>query len=104
MADLKGVTGSLNAVAPAPREGGGHPRQDDDRRQPLHAVSTPSPCGWTTLAARMESGEGSLGRLLKDPEFYDNLNGAAKDVRALVTDVRKDPSKYLRVQVEGVLI
>jgi phospholipid/cholesterol/gamma-HCH transport system substrate-binding protein len=52
-----------------------------------------------TLLARMERGEGSLGRLMNDPEFYNNLNGAATDVRALVTDIRKDPGKYLRVKV-----
>jgi phospholipid/cholesterol/gamma-HCH transport system substrate-binding protein len=53
-----------------------------------------------SLATRMENGEGSLGKLMKDPEFYDNLNGAAKDMRTLIADVRKDPSKYLRVQLK----
>jgi len=35
----------------------------------------------------MEKGEGSLAKLMNDPEFYDNLNGAAKDARSLIADL-----------------
>lgn len=48
---------------------------------------------------RLESGEGSAGRLVNDPELYTNLNAAATEMRALVSDVRKDPRKYLRVKM-----
>jgi phospholipid/cholesterol/gamma-HCH transport system substrate-binding protein len=51
------------------------------------------------LLARIESGEGSAGRLMRDAELYENLTGALHDVRTLVADVRKDPSRYLRVKV-----
>lgn len=51
------------------------------------------------LLARLEKGEGSAGRLMTDAELYQNLTGALQDVRTLVADVRKDPSKYLRVKV-----
>jgi phospholipid/cholesterol/gamma-HCH transport system substrate-binding protein len=47
----------------------------------------------------LERGEGSAGQLLRDPEMYNNLSGALRDLRALVTDIRKDPSKYLRVKL-----
>jgi phospholipid/cholesterol/gamma-HCH transport system substrate-binding protein len=53
-----------------------------------------------SLASRMEKGEGSLAKLMNDPDFYDNLNGAAKDARSLIADVKKNPSKYLRVQLK----
>ena len=53
-----------------------------------------------SLATRMEKGEGSLAKLMNDPDFYDNLNGAAKDARTLIADVKKNPSKYLRVQLK----
>lgn len=51
------------------------------------------------VLGRLERGEGSAGRLLHDPELYNNLTGALRDVRTLVTDIRKDPRKYLRVKL-----
>jgi phospholipid/cholesterol/gamma-HCH transport system substrate-binding protein len=48
---------------------------------------------------RVEKGDGSMGRLINDPEFYNNMNGAAKDLRLLIADVRRDPEKYLRVKL-----
>jgi len=48
---------------------------------------------------RLERGEGTAGQLLRDTELYDNLNGTLADIRGLVTDVRRDPNKYLRVKV-----
>ena len=36
---------------------------------------------------------------MQDPEFYNNVNGAAEDVRKLISDIRKDPQRYLRVKV-----
>jgi phospholipid/cholesterol/gamma-HCH transport system substrate-binding protein len=51
------------------------------------------------VLARVEGGEGTAGRLVHDPELYNNFNGALKDLRQLVADVRRDPQKYLRVKV-----
>ena len=47
----------------------------------------------------MEKGEGTAGRLFQDPELYNNLSAALKEVRSLVSDVRADPRKYLRVKL-----
>ena len=51
------------------------------------------------VLAKVESGEGTAGRLVQDPELYNNMNGALKDLRQLVADVRRDPQKFLRVKV-----
>ena len=51
------------------------------------------------VTRRLDQGEGSAGRMLKDPALYDNMNGTFADLRALVSDVRKDPRKYLHVKV-----
>ena len=99
VADLKGVTGNLNALSEKLQRGEGSLGKmltDDTLYRRLDALSA----RLDSLATRMENGEGSLGKLIKDPDFYDNLNGAAKDVRTLIADVRKDPSKYLRVQLK----
>ncbi len=52
-----------------------------------------------TLSTRLNEGQGTAGQLLHDKQLYDNLNGAATEMRGLVSDIRKDPQKYLRVKV-----
>ncbi len=37
--------------------------------------------------------------MLKDKQLYENMNGAVSDLRTLVSDIRKDPKKYLNVKV-----
>jgi len=31
--------------------------------------------------------------------LYDNMNNAANELRGLISDIRKDPKKYLNVRV-----
>ena len=51
------------------------------------------------LVAKLNEGEGTMGRLLKDRQLYENMNGAVNDVRSLVEAIKKDPKKYLSVRV-----
>jgi phospholipid/cholesterol/gamma-HCH transport system substrate-binding protein len=51
------------------------------------------------VVAGLDEGRGSAGQLLRDRELYDNMNRAASELRALLSDIRKDPKKYLRVSV-----
>jgi len=58
------------------------------------------------LLGRIDRGEGTLGKLTKDPGLYDNLNEAARglnrtteDIRKLTEDIRKNPKRYLKFSV-----
>ena len=51
------------------------------------------------LTKRLNEGEGTAGRLLRDRQLYENMNNVVGELRALVTDIRKDPRKYLTVRV-----
>lgn len=51
------------------------------------------------LIAAVEGGQGTAGSLLKDKQLYDNMNNAANELRGLISDIRKDPRKYLNVRV-----
>jgi phospholipid/cholesterol/gamma-HCH transport system substrate-binding protein len=51
------------------------------------------------LMQRLEKGEGTAGKLAQDPELYHNLNAAAREMRVLMEEIRKDPRRYLRVQL-----
>lgn len=52
-----------------------------------------------TLTAALVAGEGTAGRLLHDRQLYENMSHAVTELRGLVSDVRKDPKKYLNVKV-----
>lgn len=49
------------------------------------------------LLADLENGEGSIGKLLKDDELYNNLEGASKELEELLEDVKLHPKRYFRV-------
>jgi phospholipid/cholesterol/gamma-HCH transport system substrate-binding protein len=51
------------------------------------------------LMRRLNEGEGTAGQLLRDKRLYENMNGAVSDLRSLLTDVRKDPKRFLNVRV-----
>lgn len=51
------------------------------------------------VASALEQGQGSAGQLLHDKQLYENMNGAANELRSLISDIRKDPKKYLNVKV-----
>jgi phospholipid/cholesterol/gamma-HCH transport system substrate-binding protein len=51
------------------------------------------------LTTQLEQGRGTAGQLLQDQELYDNMNSAAGELRALISDIRADPRKYLNVRV-----
>jgi len=51
------------------------------------------------LTANLNQGQGTAGQLLRDRQLYDNMNAAASELRGLVSDIRKDPKKYLNVRV-----
>jgi phospholipid/cholesterol/gamma-HCH transport system substrate-binding protein len=52
-----------------------------------------------TLMQRVDSGEGTLGRLTRDDELYQNMNAAVTSLNQLTTDIRQNPRKYINVSV-----
>ena len=52
-----------------------------------------------TVLARMEAGEGTLGRLSTDDSLYTNLNAAAQSLNELLADVRANPNRYINVSI-----
>ena len=97
-ADLKDLTASLSAVTGRLQRGEGSAGKlltEETLYARLDAVTG----GLEKVLGHLESPEGSAGKLLHDAELYENLNAAAKDVRLLVSDIRRDPRKYLRVKL-----
>ncbi len=49
------------------------------------------------ILIKIENGEGSMGRLMKDEGLYNNLEGATKELEALLKDIKLHPKRYFRI-------
>lgn len=54
-----------------------------------------------TLMEQVNSGEGTVGKLLKDDKFYNNLNTATSELNELVDDIKIHPERYIHISVFG---
>lgn len=52
-----------------------------------------------TLVNRIESGQGTLGKLTQDDQLYQNLNAAVNSLNQLTNDIRQNPRRYINVSV-----
>jgi phospholipid/cholesterol/gamma-HCH transport system substrate-binding protein len=50
---------------------------------------------------RINSGEGTAGKLVNDPKLYQNLNSTANSLNILLQDLRLHPKRYINVSVFG---
>ncbi len=53
------------------------------------------------ILTQIEKGDGSLGKLMKDEQLYNNLNNASKELDLLLQDFRLNPKRYVNVSVFG---
>lgn len=52
--------------------------------------------GADSLMHTLTGGQGTASKLLTDQTLYDQLNKLVKDLDAILADVRKDPSRYMK--------
>ena len=52
-----------------------------------------------SLATQVDSGQGTIGRLMKDEKLYDELSTSVSTLRSLVADIQKNPKKYFHFSV-----
>lgn len=53
------------------------------------------------IIADVKSGKGTLGALVNDRQMYDNLNNSAKNLDALMIDLKANPKRYVHFSVFG---
>lgn len=53
------------------------------------------------LIAGIERGEGTLGKMTKDEQLYNNLSKTSNALNELITDLKENPKKYINISVFG---
>ena len=76
------------------------------RLQPVMTSLERSSTALETVMARLERGDGTAGKLLRDDELYRNLNAAmlnmnqaSVNINKLSEEVRRNPQKFLKLSV-----
>ncbi len=53
------------------------------------------------LTQSLNSKEGSMGLLIRDPSLYNNLNSTMRSADSLLVDLRKSPKRYVHFSIFG---
>lgn len=61
----------------------------------VHRIST----SLADIMQSLNSNDSSLGKIIYDPSFYNNLNGAAASLDSLLKDVKENPKRYISIKL-----
>ena len=54
-----------------------------------------------SILKSIESGEGTIGKLMKDEDLYNNLEASTKEVELLIKDLKEHPKRYVHFSLFG---
>lgn len=56
---------------------------------------------FNSVLTKVDNGEGSLGKLLKDEGLYQNLEGATKEMEELLREMKLNPKRFVHFSLFG---
>lgn len=83
--DVKGTMASLNVFSKALEDSSGN--------------WTASLASLRSISSSVDQGDGTLGKLIKDREIYDDLRLTIADLQALIKDIKENPGRYIKISV-----
>ena len=57
--------------------------------------------GLKNLLSDINQGQGSMGKLMKDPLLYNNLNTTVQNANELMIDFKANPRRYVGFSIFG---
>ena len=52
-----------------------------------------------SVTGKLDSGKGTLGKLVNDDTLYTDVSAAAASIKALIADIKANPKKYFKVEI-----
>lgn len=52
-----------------------------------------------TLTAQLNNSNSTLGKVMNDPELYNNLNATVRSLDSLFIDIKKNPKRYISIKL-----
>jgi phospholipid/cholesterol/gamma-HCH transport system substrate-binding protein len=52
-----------------------------------------------SVTGKLDSGKGTLGKLVNDDTLYTDVSAAAASIKALIADIKANPKKYFKVEL-----
>jgi phospholipid/cholesterol/gamma-HCH transport system substrate-binding protein len=96
--NLNEVTANFNSLSASLNKGEGTMGQlmkNDALYKRLDAVTG----NLEKLTSSLNQGQGTMGQLMQDKQLYDNMNRTIVEMQQLLTDIRKDPKKFLNFRM-----
>ena len=96
--NLSAVTANFQSLSSKLNEGQGTMGKlmnDESLYRRLDAVTA----NLQAVTTKLNEGQGTMGQLMTNKELHDNVNKTMLEMQNLLTDIRKDPRKFLTVRV-----
>ena len=52
-----------------------------------------------SVTGKLDSGKGTLGKLVNDDKLYQDVSAATQTIKALIEDIKANPKKYFKVEI-----
>ena len=52
-----------------------------------------------SVTGKLDSGTGTLGKLVNDDKLYQDVSAATANIKALIEDIKANPKKYFKVEI-----
>ena len=53
------------------------------------------------LIGKINAGQGTMGKLMKNDSLYNNLNESSRDLDKLLKDLKENPKRYVHFSIFG---